>query len=777
MSFSRVRNIAVILLAHAFVVGSIPASAAINSERALLQSGLSSSEDLKSNNAATPSTAYTFSTSDCRMNDASNDCNELRDAFEQLSAGDTLIIHQGVYYNPWLTFDSTSGKINGRGEPGNPITIRNYPGEEVVFKGKTLGFRDTSYWMIEGITFDYMSGKMSTSLGLHTALGQSQTIETSNITIRNSSFINCSAPPIHINYARDILIEDNHFENCRKRSVGSDLSAIDIKYIGHDITIIGNTFNDIGSDPVHLGAQSYKSGTNIYNIYILNNEFRVLRPYQYRDTSGNVPPGDETKFSNVGENAIDIKKVCPNGGEIVVRGNTMHGFRPTARDQDVSGDSSGAAIVIHNDARNVIVEQNRIFDSTGGIVVAKGSDGTENWQDAGVDNITIRNNLISDIVSFPGYEPDQYHAREGRVLKIGRIKGAKVYNNTFVNNPDAKVMYMYSFSYGGSSYLAVINLQIKNNVLDSGRFDIGSNNAGYPGQVVEIDHNAFAQINGSIPSLFQGDGSIYDDNLLLDQTNFIPLPESPLIDAGTDLGNQGVINDFNNTARPQGPGYDIGAFEAPTSDLVFADVPLNHWAHDFIVSLFEAGYTSGCSEVPERRFCPEETMNRAESAVFVVRGLHSETLGYIPPSPNVQVFDDVPIGDSEEWFSKWVTELSNQAYTAGCSDEPPLYCPMGGHNRAEATVFYLRMLYGSNYRPPDPVEQIFIDVPLVDEDDQSVWYAKWVNAAFDVELIQPCQTDMEAMRFRPEDPLTRSEAACMMYQSIMGILNPPPQVS
>jgi hypothetical protein len=36
---------------------------------------------------------------------------------------------------------------------------------------------------------------------------------------------------------------------------------------------------------------------------------------------------------------------------------------------------------------------------------------------------------------------------------------------------------------------------------------------------------------------------------------------SVLIDAGTNLSSLGVTNDFLGTARPQGAGFDIGAFE------------------------------------------------------------------------------------------------------------------------------------------------------------------------------------------------------------------------
>jgi hypothetical protein len=241
-------------------------------------------------------------------------------------------------------------------------------------------------------------------------------------------------------------------------------------------------------------------------------------------------------------------------------------------------------------------------------------------------------------------------------------------------------------------------------------------------------------------------------------------PRSPAIDAGENF----YCSEIDHAGNPRpvdgtGDGQaicDIGAYEAPEPDLIFADVPLNHWAYDYIISLYEDGYIAGCETDPERLFCPRNTMNRAESSVFIVRGLHPDIPGYIPPTPTVQYFDDVPIGADEKWYSKWVTELNVRGFTSGCNEDPPLFCPEEGHIRAEATVFYIRMLYGPKYEPVDTGDQIYNDVT------PDNWYSRWINAAHEAGLIQPCQTDMENMLFRPEDDLSRDEAACMMYQVV-----------
>jgi hypothetical protein len=151
-------------------------------------------------------------------------------------------------------------------------------------------------------------------------------------------------------------------------------------------------------------------------------------------------------------------------------------------------------------------------------------------------------------------------------------------------------------------------------------------------------------------------------------------------------------------------------------------------------------------------YCPENAMTRAESAVFVGRGVHGAD--YMPQQPTTQIFADVALW---EWFAKWVTALWEDGYTAGCGTDPLIYCPLLGHTRAEGAVFYLRMLNGPEYEPPPPMG-IFADVPI------DAWYAKWVEPAYELGLIEPCQEEPE-LRYCPLDPLTRAVAAYMMVKA------------
>jgi subtilisin len=216
-----------------------------------------------------------------------------------------------------------------------------------------------------------------------------------------------------------------------------------------------------------------------------------------------------------------------------------------------------------------------------------------------------------------------------------------------------------------------------------------------------------------------------------------------------------------NTATPTStlePGETATATRTPTSTpaLIFGDVPDSYWAAAYINALFNAGYIAGCSAEP-RLFCPDQAMTRAESAVFIERGLNGG--GYMPPNPSQPVFADVKLSD---WFAPWVDALWRDGFTAGCSLTELRYCPNQGHTRAEGAVFYLRMLDGASYTPPAAASMSFSDVA------PEAWYADWVEAAYQAGLLLPCRSEPD-LAYCPDDPLLRSVGAYMMVQAKDGL--------
>ena len=157
-------------------------------------------------------------------------------------------------------------------------------------------------------------------------------------------------------------------------------------------------------------------------------------------------------------------------------------------------------------------------------------------------------------------------------------------------------------------------------------------------------------------------------------------------------------------------------------------------------------------------------MTRAQSSVFVARGLYGG--GYSPPRATKQLFEDVPL---DRWYAPWVEALFEAGFTNGCSVAPRLFCPDQGHTRAEASVFFLRMLNGPDYFPPTPQESFFADVPV------DRWYAPWVQEAYRRELIPACEappgspTTTPQLFFCPDNPMTRAVGAYSMLQAKGGL--------
>lgn len=383
---------------------------------------------------------------------------------------------------------------------------------------------------------------------------------------------------------------------------------------------------------------------------------------------------------------------------------------------------------------NNLIEASEIYNNAGwGIQVYNGGVNQAN-------NNIIRNNLVHN------------NARVGnRGVGIGVYsgRGTTVYNNIlWENNIGISIDYE---AYDVSVY--------HNTVYKNKRYGIhigaGSTDAAVKNNIFYLNENEIRDL---------GVGTSMSNNLADQDPKFVDpnsfdfhLKQESLaaIDQGVTI--QDIVFDLEGTPRPldgDGDGhaqYDIGAYEFISEMPTFTDVPFDHWAHDYIEVLYQEGYVAGCSRDP-LMYCPDATMTRGESAVFVERGIHGA--GYLPDQPASQVFDDVPLW---EWFAKWAGGLWTDGYTAGCGTDPLVYCPLQEHTRSEGTVFFLRMLHGVNYVPPDPTG-IFSDVSV------DFWGAKWIEAAYNAGLITACGTSPE-LRFCPDDPLDRAMGAYMMVQA------------
>jgi hypothetical protein len=195
--------------------------------------------------------------------------------------------------------------------------------------------------------------------------------------------------------------------------------------------------------------------------------------------------------------------------------------------------------------------------------------------------------------------------------------------------------------------------------------------------------------------------------------------------------------------------------EAVFERSIFADVPFDHVLYPYIKALYDAGYTSGCGLNP-LIYCPNQTMTRAESAVFMLRGNFGNS--YTPPGPPWGTFaDDWNLGT---WAEKWAEGMWKEALTAGCSLNPLKFCPWDNFTREQAAVFGLRLKYGISYAPPAASGTVFADMT-----DPGYWGTKWAEQAYAEGILPACGTQETQPLFCPSDLVTRGWGAYVVVNS------------
>ncbi|HYX47999.1 MAG TPA: RHS repeat-associated core domain-containing protein, partial [Sphingomicrobium sp.] len=104
----------------------------------------------------------------------------------------------------------------------------------------------------------------------------------------------------------------------------------------------------------------------------------------------------------------------------------------------------------------------------------------------------------------------------------------------------------------------------------------------------------------------------------------------------------------------------------------FSDVPCSDADAGWIQTLYDHGTAAGCGG---SQFCPDPpggTLNRAQMAVFVVKGYRADGAA-VPPCTGI--FADVPCSGASPWvpFAPYIEQLSRDNVTAGCGGSN--FCP------------------------------------------------------------------------------------------------------
>jgi len=147
---------------------------------------------------------------------------------------------------------------------------------------------------------------------------------------------------------------------------------------------------------------------------------------------------------------------------------------------------------------------------------------------------------------------------------------------------------------------------------------------------------------------------------------------------GTSEANDRVWWSFTTTAASDCTWPPYTAPTAPT----FGDVPMDvgHWS--WVERLANSTITAGCGA---GNYCPFDEVNRAQMAIFLLRGKHCGS-SYTPPAVGASTgFADVPL---DATYVAWVKQLAAEGVTAGCCGGN--FCPLQNVNRAQMATFLVR---------------------------------------------------------------------------------------
>lgn len=215
----------------------------------------------------------------------------------------------------------------------------------------------------------------------------------------------------------------------------------------------------------------------------------------------------------------------------------IKGFDITDTDND-----STEGLGIYLAGSHCVIEDNYIYEATrGGITSASNS-----------SDCTIKNNRLYRNAMHGIHVAGTNHLVEGN-----EIWGTIQYHPKWVPPPS----WLDADWPNGISLENAPHCTVKNNIFYDQYwrpiYIEGTSSTG-----LDSDYNCTYRSDGVIPAGTAQPHDLWGVNpqfVNADASNFHLQSDSPCIDAGISVS--GVSNDFDGNPRPQGPGYDIGAFE------------------------------------------------------------------------------------------------------------------------------------------------------------------------------------------------------------------------
>jgi hypothetical protein len=453
-----------------------------------------------------------------------------------LVPGDVVAIAPGSY-----THTGDNKTFNGSGTAAQPIFIRGTSATNRPKFDKKLSVENgNSFVIIENIEFDASSTGVA---------GLVIVAPSHHIAVRNC---------------------DLHHRNgsCVQVSSYTDTASVT------DVVLFNNKIHDNGDWQADFD-QDYHGiavGHHVERLWIVDNELYHNSGDGIQINAGSLARLDTTHHIYVGRNLSYENKQTgmwvKQARDVIFSQNTVHSHRPVGS----SPSAFGAGMGFQYGPENVWFIFNKIYNCDFGIQV----NSTSGLGDG--ENSYYIGNVMYDIHHTPGYSytPEGYYNSAG-IMIVGGVN-RHIYNNT-MNDVDAGINCA-----GGGSYLMGNN--IISNVTETQSHHIGMNHAASAAQS-SIDNNFLGgtarirwgsstvhdlfSLTAAFPGVAQGTEQGTPQFVSSGSADFHLQAGSPAVDSGAAVQN--VFNrfqtlygldievDFDGEDRPQGGGYDVGAFE------------------------------------------------------------------------------------------------------------------------------------------------------------------------------------------------------------------------
>jgi uncharacterized repeat protein (TIGR02543 family) len=195
-----------------------------------------------------------------------------------------------------------------------------------------------------------------------------------------------------------------------------------------------------------------------------------------------------------------------------------------------------------------------------------------------------------------------------------------------------------------------------------------------------------------------------------------------------------------------------------TVNTIFADVPSDYWAEEYVLAIYSAGMTTGCAQddpnTPEneRSYCPEDYVSREQMAALLVRAVEGE--------PAVNSCDSgTPFLDvtPDMWSCGYIKRLYELGITTGYQDGT--YRPYDLVPREQMAAFLVRAAEGE---PPENYCASGVPFPDVGFD---MWSCDYIKRLKELNIT----TGYQDGTYGPYDPVTRAQMAAFLARAFLGM--------